>query len=46
MKRDDYVLAVNKNDALYMSHDDVVALVKQSQEWVTLTLSTPTGVSI
>jgi len=39
-------MAVNDKEALYMSHAEVVAAVKASEDFVTLTLSTPTGVGI
>ena len=46
LKKDDYIMAVNDKEALYMSHTEVVAAVKASEDFVTLTLSTPTGVGI
>lgn len=37
----DWVLAVNSEDVRFKSHDDVVALVTQCKEEVTLEVTTP-----
>ncbi len=37
----DWVLAVNGTDVRYKSHDEVVAMVKECREEVTLEITTP-----
>ncbi len=37
----DWVLAINSTDVRYKSHDEVVAMVKECREEVTLEVTTP-----
>lgn len=41
IKVKDWVLAINGIDVRYKSHDDVVAMVKECKEEVTLEVTTP-----
>ena len=38
----DWVLSVNGTDVRYKSHDEVVAMVRECREEVTLEIATPT----
>ena len=41
MKVKDWVLAINGTDVRYKSHDEVVSIVKECREEVTLEVTTP-----
>lgn len=41
LKRSDFLLAVNESDVRFMSHENVVQLIRQSGDKVTMTIATP-----